>query len=254
MAETGGRIPIRAGGASSSPAEQTLDQAELIDASPLFSGLSAEGRRRLAEALVPRRLDRDNVLYLRGDDAEAFYGVAEGRVRFSAASPEGKEVVLDYAGPGQWFGEIGLFDQGPRVVDARTAEPCFLHVLARRDLLALCRSESELLFRVVERFSQRIRLAEDIILDASFLGLPARLAKKLLALASDENLSERTADGASIRISQDELGRLTGVTRESAGKQLKAWEREGIVRIDYGRVLVVDDAHLRRLVTAAIGD
>ncbi|MFN2426769.1 MAG: Crp/Fnr family transcriptional regulator [Candidatus Binatia bacterium] len=231
-----------------------MDKAQLIDASPLFRGLSSAGRSRIGEVLIVRNFERDSVVYLRGDEAVAFYGVAEGRVRFSAASVEGKEVVLDYAGPGQWFGEIGLFDGGPRIVDARTAEATRLHVLAQRDLLALCRSESELLLRFVELFSRRIRTAEDIIIDASFLSLPARLAKKLLHLAADAERAEMTPRGPAVRISQDELGRLTGVTRESAGKQLKLWEREGIVAVDYGRVIVVDLAHLRRLVAAAIGD
>jgi CRP-like cAMP-binding protein len=231
-----------------------LDKADLIDTSPLFAGLSADGRCRIAELLVLRTFERDAVLYLRGDEAVAFYGLAEGRVRFSVASVEGKEVVVGDAGPGEWFGEIGLFDGGPRVVDARAAEPTRLHVLAKRDLLALCRSETELLFRVVELFSRRIRGAEDIIIDASFLSLPARLAKKLLMLAADDARAESTSRGPSIRIAQDELGRLTGVTRESAGKQLKLWEKEGVVEVDYGRVLVIDAAYLRRIVVAATGD
>ena len=231
-----------------------MDKSELIDASPLFAGLSPAGRGRIGEVLVARRFERDAAVYLRGDEAVAFYGVAEGRVRFSAASIEGKEVVLDYAGPGQWFGEIGLFDAGPRVVDALAADPTQLYVLGRRDLLALCRSEADLLLRFVELFSRRIRVAEDIIIDASFLSLPARLAKKLLHLAADTARTETTPRGTAIRISQDELGRLTGVTRESAGKQLKIWEREGLVEVDYGRVLVVDAARLRRIVAAAIGD
>src|SRR5690606_11025960 len=87
--------------------ESSLEKAELIDASPLFAGLSPDGRRRLSEALVSRTFERDAAVYLRGDEALAFHGVLRGRVRFSAASVEGKEVVLDYAGPGQWFGEIG---------------------------------------------------------------------------------------------------------------------------------------------------
>lgn len=231
-----------------------MSKDELIEASPLFAPLPAAVRSRLAGALVPRRFERDAVVYLRGDEAVAFYGISEGRVRFSAASTEGKEVVLDYAGPGQWFGEIGLFDAGPRVVDARTADRAHLEVLARRDLLALCRAEPELMFRIVELFSRRIRRAEEIIVDASFLGLPARLARNLLHLAVDEAHGEATERGPAIRISQDELGRLAGVTRESAGRQLKAWEREGLVALDYGRVILVNAAGLRRLVSAAIGE
>jgi CRP/FNR family cyclic AMP-dependent transcriptional regulator len=229
-----------------------LTRPQLIDASPLFAGISAASRRRLEESLVVRRFEKDAVVYLRGDEAVAFYGIAEGRVRFSAGSPEGREVVLNYAGPGEWFGEIGLFDDLPRIVDAITADPSTLHVLAARDLLALCRSDNALLFHFVELFSRRMRMAESVVMDAAFLTLPERLAKKLLMLALDESCSEATPRGPAIRMSQDELGRLTGVTRESAGRQLKLWEREGIVAIDYGRVVIVDAARLRRLVAAVI--
>jgi CRP/FNR family cyclic AMP-dependent transcriptional regulator len=229
-----------------------LTKAQLIDASPLFADISAASRRRLEESLVLRRFEKDAVVYLRGDAAVAFYGIAEGRVRFSAGSPEGREVVLNYAGAGEWFGEIGLFDDLPRIVDAIAADPATLHVLAARDLLSLCRADNALLFHFVELFSRRMRMAESVVMDAAFLTLPERLAKKLLMLALDESCSEATPRGPAIRLSQDELGRLTGVTRETAGRQLKLWEREGIVAIDYGRVVIVDAARLRRLVAAVI--
>lgn len=231
-----------------------MDRTALVDASPLFGALAPEVRQRIAGLLLARQLPAGSTIYLRGDEATAFYGVAEGRVRFSAASIDGKEVVLDHAGPGHWFGEIGLFDGGPRVVDATAAEATQLFVLPRRDLLALCRSEQDLLMRVVELFSRRIRRAEDIIIDASFLSLPARLAKKLLQLAADPTRVEETPRGPQVRIAQDELGRLAGVTRESAGKQLKNWEREGMVEVDYGRVLLADAARLKKLVAAATGE
>lgn len=239
---------------------------DLLANSPLFSGLGEPAVRRLVAVLMPRTFERDATIYLRGDEALGLYGIASGRVRFSAASMEGKEVVLDYAAAGQWFGEIGLFDAGPRVVDAFAAEATELLLLRRTDLLGVCRDEPELPFRFLELFSRRIRTAEDIIVDASFLSLPARLAKKLLALASEGALSvaepvgrgaatpSRGPAGLSLRISQDELGRLTGVTRESAGKQLKAWEREGLVALEYGRIVVRDAAALRRIVVAAVGE
>ncbi len=247
------------------PKTMPLDAPTLLASSPLFAELGADAVRRVVAALLPRPFKRDATIYLRGDEALGLYGIASGRVRFSAASMEGKEVVLDYAGAGQWFGEIGLFDAGPRVVDAFAAEATELLVLRRADLLGLCRDEPELPFRFLELFSRRIRTAEDIIVDASFLSLPARLAKRLLGLASGSARPEaetggggtsslRDPAGLSVRISQDELGRLTGVTRESAGKQLKAWEREGLVTLEYGRIVVRDAAALRRIVVAATGE
>jgi len=225
----------------------------LVTESPLFAGLPGDARGRLLAALVPRRYERDAVIYLRGDEALGFYGIRSGRVRFGAASAEGKEYVLNYATAGDWFGEIGLFDDGPRVVDAFAAEPTELLLLRRADLLDLCRREPALPFRFLELFSRRIRTAEDIIIDASFLSLPARLARRLLEMASEVAAAAGNVEPPSIRISQDELGRLTGVTRESAGKQLKAWEREGVVALEYGRIVVRQPAVLRRLVTTAMG-
>jgi CRP/FNR family cyclic AMP-dependent transcriptional regulator len=225
----------------------------LVTQSPLFADLSRDGCQRLLAALVVRRYERDAVIYLRGDEALGFYGIRSGRVRFGAASAEGKEYVLNYAAAGDWFGEIGLFDDGPRVVDAFAAEPTELLMLRRADLLDLCCREPALLFGFLELFSRRIRTAEDIIIDASFLSLPARLARRLLELANEVAAAAGNVEPPSIRISQDELGRLTGVTRESAGKQLKAWEREGLVALEYGRIVVRQPAALRRLVTTAMG-
>jgi CRP-like cAMP-binding protein len=230
-----------------------MDPRTLLASSPLFRDLKASATARLASALVPRHWPKDSAVYLRGDEATAFYGILGGRVRFGAASVEGREFVLDYAAAGQWFGEIGLFDGGPRVVDAFAAEPTDMVVLPRSELLAACSDDPSLPFRFLGLFSRRIRRAEDIIIDAAFLTLPARLARRLLALveAGEDALAGR--EDAAVRLSQDELGRLTGVTRESAGKQLKAWEREGIVALEYGRVRVLDVAALRRIVAAAVG-
>ncbi|HYC54956.1 MAG TPA: Crp/Fnr family transcriptional regulator [Candidatus Binatia bacterium] len=228
-----------------------MDREALISASPVFGGLAATTTERLQRSLASRRFERGEPVYLRGAAAEAFYGVLAGRVRFSASAPDGKELVLDYAEAGRWFGEIGLFDDGPRVVDAIAAQDSELLVLRRRDLLELCGSDPELPLRLLALFSARIRTAEDIIADASFLSLPARMAKKLLMLADDPTRTEQRPDGVAVRIAQEELGRLSGVTRESAGKQLKSWERDGIVTIVYGRVVLHEIERLRRIVTAA---
>ena len=228
-----------------------MDAREVLAASPLFGPPNEDSYRRLAGRLIERRLDTDATVYLRGDDAEALYGIGSGRVRFSAVSPEGKELVLDYAGEGQWFGEIGLFDGGPRIVDAHAADKTTLWVLPRRDLLDLCSRDAPLALRFIDLFSARLRVAEEIVADAAFLTLPTRLAKRLLALASVPGRAETGGGHPCVRISQDELGRLTGVTRESVGRQLKLWQNEGLVSLEYGRIELLRTAELERLVRTA---
>jgi CRP-like cAMP-binding protein len=189
------------------------------------------------------------VVYRRGEPARTFYGICDGLVRFSAASPGSKDVVLGVFGPGQWFGEIGVFDGGPRAVDATAAETATLYALEQRDLLELCHEEPGLLLRFVERFSRSVRVAEDSIIDSSFLRPEARLAKRLLAFCDNDGCIEATERGPSIRVALDEVVSMAGITPENAGRQLKSWERDGLVSCDYGRVVLVDIPRLRLVVS-----
>jgi CRP-like cAMP-binding protein len=183
---------------------------ERVAASELFAELPAALQAELAALLRPCRVEAGAWIYRRGEAPEGFYHVARGRVRFTTLSPDGREYVLDYAEEGAWFGEIGLFDGGPRVVDAIVDVAGELLVVPRDPLVELAHREPAILVRMIHLLTVHVRKAGELLVDSAFLGLGPRLVRRLLQLA-DMQVPSAPADATvEVRVAQDELGRLCG--------------------------------------------
>jgi CRP/FNR family cyclic AMP-dependent transcriptional regulator len=153
--------------------------------------------------------------------------------------------------PGQWFGEISLFDELPRTHDAHAHGETVLVMLPRRDFARLLERHPHLWGHVVKLLCRRIRACFALLEDAAFLGLAARLAKRLLYLAERHGQPAPGGTRIDLHLPQEELGRMMGATRESIGKQLKRWQRGGLVEVKYGSIVLRDRQRLRDLVDAA---
>ncbi|HYC05837.1 MAG TPA: Crp/Fnr family transcriptional regulator [Azospirillaceae bacterium] len=209
----------------------------LIGGSPLFAELGSEARSALDRLLVTRSLPAGATLYRRGDAPDGLWGVLAGKVRFGAASLEGRGMLVNDAGPGDWFGEIGLLDGGPRLVDAEIAESAELLLLRQRDVLDFCRREPSVPMALARLLSARLRLAAGLMEEQAFLPLERRLARRLLAAAR----------GDRVPLTQEQLGRLAGATREAVGRHLSAWTRAGWVTPGYRCVSILDRRALEAL-------
>jgi CRP-like cAMP-binding protein len=199
------------------------------------------------EIARPKRLHAEQVLFSRGDAAESVYALVSGRVHVVAASDEGKEVVLRILRAGDVFGELGLLYDGHRTATVVAAESCELLAIGRRDFLALLEKDARFSIQLLAVLAERISDLTDQLSDFVFHGLPVRLAKRLLALASA--YGRETEEGLRIEanLSQQDLANLVGTSRESVNKQLRAWEEEGWVRLDHGEVILLRRDELRAL-------
>jgi len=225
---------------------------ELLGTHPLFGELDPDVIDRIAGLSRPVTLSGDQTLFFKGDEGDALYGVRNGRIRISASDPEGKEIVINIMGPGDIFGEIALLDGRPRTADAMAMVPTELYQIRRADFVRLLEDEPELSTHLIELLCLRLRVTTELLEDSAFLSLPARLAKRLLALSE---YSEATDAGErSIKISQAELGQLMGTSRESINKHLQAWRKEDWINLGRGRVSIVDPEALQDLVEASSGE
>ena len=224
--------------------------ADLVAGTYLFGGLDPATRARVAALARVRRLDDGTLLFQKGDEGDALYGVLDGKIRITTSSPGGREVVLNILEPGEVFGEIALLDGLPRTADAMALGDTRLLTIRRGDLLALMESAPVLSIHLLGLLCQRLRLMSERIEDAAFLPLPARLAKRLLVL--DRLYGEVQEDGSrriSLPISQSELGQLLGTSRESINKHLQAWRREGWIALERRHVVIRDVAALETVVS-----
>ncbi len=213
---------------------------------PLFAELPREALAALDACLRRCRVARGGVIFLRGDAGSSLYLLEAGRVRIALASPAGKEAVLALLGPGDFFGELALLDGEPRSADAYAADDCELRLLAREDFLRVLGerpSVGEVLLAVLaRRLRENVRFAGD----ATFLDVPGRLARVLLQLSKQQDVS--AGDGAvalARRVSQRELARLAGTTRESVNRWLGTFERTGLVARRDGRLVLLRPEALR---------
>jgi CRP/FNR family cyclic AMP-dependent transcriptional regulator len=245
-----GRLPISNGPPampspfSSAHAAGVADKKALLRSHPFFRGLDG----RIVDALVPyavtRKIKRGTLLFRKGDAGTSFYVVCAGAVRVSAPSDQGKDAVFNLIVPGEIFGEIAFLDGGPRTADAVMIESGELMVIERRDFLPLLRQYPELALRLLEILCGRLRRTSQQLEDIVFLDLEPRLAKALLYLY-ERSFSESMHK---LKVTQRDISQLVGISRESANKQLRSWERRKWLRLERGGLTILAPASLRKLV------
>src|SRR5713226_4076768 len=166
-------------------ASSTRAEPELLAQVGLFADLTPDELVSLAALMRPRPYAKDEVIYLRGDPGTAFYVIASGRVKIALTSPDGKELILRRFAAGDFHGELALLDDEPRSADAVATESSVLLVLQRDAFRQFLGEHPAVATKLLATVSQYLRRNADLIQDATFLDVPARLARILLELATE---------------------------------------------------------------------
>ena len=216
----------------------------------VLAQLSPAELDRVVAMASEHRFTNGKVIFQKGDPGTSLMAVLSGRVRISAYSEDGKEVILNLIDPGQMFGEIALLDGKARTADATAMGPTTLLVLDRREFIPFLERNPKIAIRLLEILCERVRRTSEMIESVAFLTFGARLARLLLRLA--ESYGEAAGPGVRInlKLSQTDLGNLIASTRESVNRQLKAWSEEGVLALERGRITLLDRAALELLAVA----
>jgi CRP/FNR family transcriptional regulator len=221
--------------------------SELLQAVPLFAGLSPEIQARLAEMMKPRRLQKGQVLFFKGDPGDHLYVIRSGEVKLVLSGGEGQESILEVMREGDYFGEMSLFDEDARSADAVAAQETTLLSLHRNDFRSLVRDFPDMAFEIFRALSQRLRRTTDLLEESMFLDVPARLARVLLRLARD--FGQETPEGVRINraFTQQELADMVGATRPRVSEHLQRLRRQKILGADSRELEILRPDALRRL-------
>jgi CRP/FNR family transcriptional regulator, cyclic AMP receptor protein len=229
----------------------TIDELHNIESGAWFSKLSATLKAAILACATVRRLEDGKPLATRGSAAEEWCGVARGAVRISSVSLSGKQITLTYSEPGTWFGDIALFDGLPRTHDADAHGPTTLLVVRKPDFKQLLAQHTELYEALLRLNCRRLRLMFDQLEDINTRPLQARLARQVLLLAKSYGIKAEGTQGEEIRIglalAQEDLAQLLGASRQRVNQELKGFEREGAVRVEPTRLVVLSREKLMHL-------
>lgn len=205
---------------------------------PFFSGVAPDHLEVLARSLQRRTVRAGKAIFRQDDPGSSLYVIESGVVKVQRTSPEGKEVILAILGPGDFFGELALLDGEPRSADAVAKEDTAVLVLERDDFIAFLDREPAVATKLLAALSRRLRRTDQLVQDAAFLDVPARLARALLQLAE----SPEAATG----LTQSELAAMVGASRESVNRWLQFYRRRGLIESTSGAIRVLQPDELRR--------
>ncbi len=224
-----------------------MDRREVLKGIPLFQGMSDRELDMLLALTTTKKLKKRAYLCRKGDPGNALFAVLEGRLKATGEGRDGKEMVFSVMDPGEVIGEIALLDQEPRSATVQAVEDVTLLTLHRRDLLPFLERNPKAAIKLAAVLAKRIRNLTELAEDTVFLGLPSRLAKKLLSLA--DRYGKPTPEGLKIdlKLPQHELGELVGTSRESINKTLRQWGEENLVSFASGYLTIKDRDRLQDL-------
>lgn len=213
---------------------------------PLFAALDAESAGMLAERLTTRTVARSHVVFQEGDDGDRLFLVIDGKVKISRAATDGRENLLAVLGASEMFGELSLFDPGPRTATVTTVTESTLASLDHDDLRPLLTERPGVAVQLLQALAQRLRRTNEAMADLVFTDVPGRVAKALLDLADKFGTPE--TDGLRVRhdLTQEELAQLVGASRETVNKALSEFAHRGWLRIEGRSVMLLDPDRLAR--------
>jgi len=216
----------------------------MLASSFVFAGMPAELLDEVAAACRTRHIESGAFVFHLGDPGDALFGVISGSVRIWIPGTRGRELTVTRMEEGDIFGEIALLDGLDRTANANAISETQLLVLERPLFLEIMRREPDLSLHVIELLCEKLRgeilrSSEDIFLD-----LKVRLAKRLLALMIGYAMPDPASGDLVLRMSQEELANMLGVSREAVNKQLNLWARKDILSIKHGRITLHDKAGL----------
>lgn len=219
---------------------------DLLRRAPLLQSLSEAELQAIAELASRRRCRAREVVVQQSDPGDELFVLLSGHLKVLSTDPEGRDTALSVMGPGEVFGEVALLDGGPRSATVVALEACELLVIRREHWLRFLKTSPETAIQLLAVLAGRLRRLTERTEDIAFLRVSERLAKRLAALG--ETFGQALPDGGvrlALKMSQQEIGDLIGATRESANKQIRAWEQEGLLTQDHGHIVIRDVAALR---------
>ena len=219
---------------------------DVLREAPLFRELDDEAAAALRASLTETRLRRGEVLFREGDSGDKLFIVTEGKVKLGKSSSDGRENLLAILGPGQMFGELSLFDPGPRSATVTAVTDCVMQSLSHDELLEWLTGRPGVARGLLAQLGSRLRKANDVVADLVFSDVPGRVAKALLDLAS--RFGRSADDGIHVHhdLTQEELAQLVGASRETVNKALADFASRGWLRLEPRSVVILDVERLHR--------
>jgi CRP-like cAMP-binding protein len=217
---------------------------EAVRNAPLFLALDEEASVALRASMVEIDFSRGQVVFAEGDSGDRLYVIVGGKIKLGTTSNDGRENLLAVLGPGEMFGELSLFDPGPRTATATALTETTLLGLGHEALGPWLTGRPGVAQALLKALAQRLRRTNENLSDLVFSDVPGRVAKALVEL--NEKFGEKRPDGFYVEhdLTQEELAQLVGASRETVNKALADFAQREWIILEPKAVLILDEIKL----------
>ena len=185
-----------------------------------------------------RKYPAKSTIIYAGDESDALYYILKGSVTVMIEDDDGREMIMAYLNEGDFFGEMGLFENDPsRSAWVKATSECEVAEVSYAKFRQLAREDADILFTVSAQIAGRLRATTRKVGDLAFLDVTGRVAGTLLDLCKQPDAMTHP-DGMQIKVTRQEIGRIVGCSREMVGRVLKNLEEQGLVSVK-GKTMVV---------------
>jgi len=184
-----------------------------------------------------RRYSSKATIIHAGDSGDTLYYLIKGSVSVLIEDEDGREMIVAYLNPGDFFGEMGLFGHRDRSAWIRAKTECEVGEISYAKFLEIIATNPDVLFALAKQMANRLRDTTRKVGDLAFLDVTGRVARTLLELCNEPDAMTHP-DGMQIKVTRQEIGRIVGCSREMVGRVLKTLEDQGLVEV-HGKTMVV---------------
>lgn len=228
-----------------------IDVNKVLQECPILSGLPEQGIAEAVAIAKVRHFEEKALIYDKGDRHSALSVIAEGAVRINSVSATGQEATLMIFEAGTWFGD-NVFSPGmARVYGATAHSNVTLIELPGDKFRQLLSKYPENYAVALDLLSRRLWSAISVIEDDALRGMEARIGRRLLLLAEYQRGQSLGDLPFSVRVTREHIANMMGMTRQGVHKMLKQFEQAGLLKLEYGRVTVLNpevmDHYVRKL-------
>jgi CRP-like cAMP-binding protein len=219
---------------------------EVIRRAPLFTALDDASAATLRDSMTQVKVSKGQTLFKEGDTGDRLFVVVEGKLKLGTSSGDGRENLLSILGPGDMFGELSLFDPGPRTATATAVTDARVLALANDQVIGWVTAHPQVSLQLLKRLARRLRRTNEVLADLVFADVPGRVAKAIMDLG--ERFGTKKDDGLHVNheLTQEELAQLVGASRETVNKALADFAGRGWVRLEPRAVVVLDYERLSK--------
>lgn len=214
---------------------------EVLARAGIFQGVSPDAVAALVRQLEPVTFRRTEVVFSEGEPGDTLYIITAGKVKIGRKSVDGRDSLITLMGPSDMFGELAIFDPGPRTSTVTALTEVKAVMMSRSVLRSWIADRPEIAEQLLRVLASRLRRTNDNLSDLIFTDVPGRVAKQLLYLAQRFGSRDGTALRVDHELTQEEIAQLVGSSRETVNKALSDFAQRGWIRVQ-GRSILIDNA------------